>query len=221
MNAQELISPKISPIAPGESSKSALKLMYKYSVDHLPVVEDGKYIGLISCNELLDANDDEKAVGSYDFTTEDAYVEPGLHIFEVVKLAIELDLTLIPVVLLDNHQYLGSITHNSLVRNFANITSINDPGGIFTVRMPIRDYSMSEISQIVETNDARILTSYVVTFPEEGELELTIKVDKPDLTSIISTLERFNYTIKDTHQESVYYDGLKERFESLMKYLDI
>ncbi|NNC96389.1 MAG: CBS domain-containing protein [Chitinophagales bacterium] len=220
MNAQELISSKAEPVSPECSSGDALALMYKYSVDHLPVVDKGKYIGLISCNELIDAEDVLKPVGSFEFTTENAYVDSALHIFEVVKLAIELNLTLIPVVMEEN-EYLGAITLQSLVSNFADIASINDPGGIFTLLMPIRDYSLSEVARIVETNDARILTCYIVTIPDEGMLELTVKVDKSDLTTIISTLERYEYQIKNTFQESVYYDNLKDRFESLMKYLDI
>jgi CBS domain-containing protein len=142
------------------------------------------------------------------------------NIYDVVKLVSRLDLTLIPV-LSQDEQFLGVITLPDLVANFAAIESVHDPGGIIVLELNKNDYVLSEIAHIIETNDAKILSSFITSNPDSTKLELTIKLNKIDLSRIIASFNRYNYVVKATYHESEHDTDLQERFDSFMNYLNI
>jgi hypothetical protein len=81
------------------------------------------------------------------------------------------------------------------------------------------DYSLAQIAQIVESNNARILSSYIMSSPDSTKLEVTLKINKTELTSIIRTFERYDYVISASFQKSQFYDDIQERFDSLLNFL--
>jgi len=85
----------------------------------------------------------------------------------------------------------------------------------------LHDYSLSEISRIVESNDAKILSLYISSHTDSTKLEVTIKINRTDLSAIIQTFNRYNYTIKASFHQSEYVDDLKDRFDSFMSFLNI
>ena len=100
-------------------------------------------------------------------------------------------------------------------------TDILEPGGIIVLEMTVTNYSLTEIARIVETNNSRILSVFTSTKKDNSQMEVTVKVNTPNVQAIIQALQRFNYVVKDSYQEPEFYDDLKDRYDSLMNYLNV
>ena len=116
---------------------------------------------------------------------------------------------------------MGCISLSSLVEKFASMTAVMEPGGILVIELNINDYSLSEISRLIEGNDTKILSLYLASMPDSTKLELTIKTNRSDLSPVIQTLERFKYDIKASYHESTNTEEVKNRFDSFMNYLNM
>jgi CBS domain-containing protein len=139
----------------------------------------------------------------------------------VIGLASRLKLSVIPV-LNDKNHYQGVITTNDLIRYIAGISSMDQHGGIIVLELVERDYSLTQIAQIIESNNVKILSMYITSPPESTKLEVTLKVNTNDLSSVIRTFERYNYEVKTWASMDDSMDNLySERFDLLMKYLNI
>ena len=77
------------------------------------------------------------------------------------------------------------------------------------------------MAQIVESDNAQILSSYVRTFPHSTKIEVTLKVNKVDISAIIATFIRYEYDVKATFNHVDDNDGSKDRYDSLMNYLNL
>ena len=148
------------------------------------------------------------------------YVYDYQHVYDVIHQVFEQKLTLIPVID-EKQKYLGSITLQCLVKYFARLAAVDNPGGIIVLEMGIRDYSLSEIARIVESNDSSILSLYIMTLPDSTRMEVTIKINRMDIGPVIQTFNRYNYNIKASFYENELNESLKVRYDSLMKFLDI
>jgi len=221
MLANELISDVILPLRTSDTGNTALSWMDELRVAHLPIVNNESFLGLVSEKDIYNLNDPDEPLGSYQLSLARPYVFDDQHLFEVIRIMASLDLTLVPV-LDENENYMGCITLSRIVKEFAEAGSIGQPGGIIVLQMNISDYSLHEISRLVESNDAKILSSCMRTYEDTNLIELTLKLDKIDVSNVIQTFQRFNYQVSASFsEENNYEDLLKERFGSLMNYLNI
>ncbi|MCC6251193.1 MAG: CBS domain-containing protein [Bacteroidia bacterium] len=220
MYARELISDDIPPLKTSDTGDRALEWMNEFRVSHLPIVNNIDFLGLISEADILDFNSAKEAIGAHRLNLSRPFVYDYQHTYDVLKVMSSLKLTVIPV-LNDKEQYLGLIHLSSLLQHFAEMASMKESGGLLVLELNLHDYSLSEISRIVESNDAKILSLYVSSSVDSTLLELTIKINRTDLSAIIQTFNRFNYTIKASFHQSEYVDDLKDRFASFMKYINI
>lgn len=220
MTAIQLISGMIPPLKNSDSGLKAIDWMQEFNVQHLAVIEKGIFLGLLSENDILDLSNPDEPIGKHNFSLYKPYVKEGDHIFEVIKIAAQLHLSLIPVVN-DKNQYQGAITLESLITKLAGFSSIEDPGGILVLEMNKNDYSLTEISRIVESNNAQILSSMISSHQNSTKLEVTIKLNISDMKHVISTFERFEYKITASFQESEYFEELKDHYDALMNYLNV
>lgn len=220
MIARDLISDDIPPLRTSDSGSRALKWMDEFKVAHLPIVNKSNFLGLISDADILDMNDPESPIGGHELSLEKPFVTENQHVYDVIKSIDEMSLTLVPV-LDSNGDYLGAISLQSLVKKMANIASINDPGNIVILELNEKDYSMTEIAQIVEGNNTRILSFYITSFPGSTKLEVTLKLNKTDISGVLQSFTRYKYTIKASFKESAYSERLKDRYDELMKFLNI
>jgi CBS domain-containing protein len=220
MRAISLITEDIPPLTHNDTGERALHWMDEFKVSHLPVLKDGNFVGVISESEVLDKMDMDKPLDELFQHLPRPYVNSGDHIYQVLSKVAEFKLSLIPI--LDNDEnYLGCTTVHHLMTLIANTGSIKENGGILVLEMARSDYSMSEIAQIVESNDARILSSYIMTSPDSTNIELTLKLNKIELDRIIRTFERYDYIIKASFQKSNENDDMQFRYDSLMNYLNL
>jgi CBS domain-containing protein len=192
-----------------------------FRVSHLPIVNNQDFLGLISDADIYDMNQPEEPIGNHTLKLFKPFVDGEQHIFEVIGLASRLKLSVIPVLNSKNH-FLGVITTSDLIRHLAGISSMDQPGGIIVLELIERDYSLSQIAQIVESNNVKVLSMYITSPPESTKLEVTLKVNTGDLVSVIRTFERYNYEVKTWVTTNDSMDSFySERFDLLMKYLNI
>jgi CBS domain-containing protein len=220
MIAKNLIVDAVTPLKTSDIGETALMLMDEFKVTHLPIVNNFDFLGLISENDILNYNMLDEPIGNHPLSLNNPYVTEYQHIYDVIKLISLHKLSLIPV--LDfKKKYMGVITMTNLMQQIAKIGAIDNPGAIIILEINSRDYLLSEIAQIIEANDGKALSIYVTSHPDSTKMELTIKLNKTDINSIIQTLNRYNYHIKASYLENDYYDDIKERYESFLAYLNV
>ncbi len=220
MTALELINNEIPPLKHSDSAEKALNWMEEFKVAHLPVLKNGNFVGLVSENDLLDQMEMGKTLDVLFQHLPRPYVLSKDHIYQVLSRLSELKLSLIPV-LSEQEEFLGSITTQQLMQIFAKTGSIREHGGIIVLEMARIDYSLAQIAQIVESNDAKILSSFILSSPDSTNIEVTLKINKMELGRIIRTFERYDYIIKASFQKSSHDDDLKFRYDALMNYLNL
>lgn len=220
MLALELITDQIVPLKISDSGIIGLSLMEEYKTNHLPVVNSNLFFGLISESDIYSYNHFEEAVGAHPIHKSNISVRDNQHIYDVMTIMHENELSLLPVVDDRNH-YVGSILASDLSLRLAEITGVTNPGGIIVLEMNIHDYSLSEIAQIVETNNIKILNSFVNSFKESTRIEVTIKLNTTDIEPVLQTFMRYDYMIKASFTEADLNDNLSDRYDSLMNYLNI
>lgn len=220
MIAEELITNEIPPLKTSDTGLKALGWMEEFKISHLPIVNHTDFLGMVSEEDIINYNAPDEALGSYRLSLAQPYVRNNQHIYEVIKLVADLNLSVIPV--LDaNQKYLGLITLRDLIQNLATLSSIKDPGGIIVLEVNERDYSLSQIAQIVESNDCKILSCYVNTIPDSSQMKVVIKVNRTDLRAVLATFNRYNYVVKGSYMEQGANDDMRDRYDMLMNYLDM
>jgi acetoin utilization protein AcuB len=220
MLAIELIANAISPVHTSDSIQKVMDRMIEFRVRHLPIVNEEQFLGLISEADLAQENDNQVSIGALALSLTNPYVREDQHIYDVIRLFYEQQLTIVPV--LDaKKNYQGLISINSMNEYFAKLTSVTEPGGIIVLEITNKNNSLAHMAQIVESDNAQILSSYVRTFPDSTRIEITLKVNKLDISAIIATFLRYEYDIKATFNHSDDNDNSKDRYDSLMNYLNL
>lgn len=220
MIASLLIKEDILPLNLDDDIEEALGRMSEYNVSHFPVTDNGRFVGVIAEEDIFNLDNYDIKLRNISLHFENNYVNGSQYIFDVLKMASNQKLSIIPVID-ESGQYMGSITQNDIVQFFAESMAVDYPGGVVVLEVSINDYSLTEIANIVETNDAKILSSHIVSKSDSSKIEVIIKVSKIDLGAILQTFERYSYKILDSFQENVDYEELKGNYDSLINYLNI
>lgn len=198
---------------------NALNLMDQYRVGHLPVTENNKFLGLISETTLLGVESILHESDDPQLQLIKVSVAPDDHILDILKVASQFHISVIPVVDKENN-YIGSITLEDLVEKLSQMQGAHQRGGILVLEMRENDYSLQQIARIIEENNAKILSTSVSP-GEDGKIEVNLKLNQPDMNPIVQSFERFGYNVKATYQEPEYTEDLKKRYEELMRFLNI
>jgi acetoin utilization protein AcuB len=220
MIASELISDIVVPLRTSDTVDTAISMMAEFKVSHLPVVNNRSYLALLSEDDLMLDVDLDAPVGSIKLVLPRLMINEHQHVYDVIRMMSEHRLTLLPVVDADEN-YVGIVSLESLAANMSKMAAINQPGSIIVLEMSQNDYSMSEIAQIIESNDAKILSMYLTARTDSTIIEVILKINKLDLNAIIQTFGRYNYTIKASYGQEEDPEDLKDRFDSLMNYLNV
>jgi acetoin utilization protein AcuB len=220
MLAKDLITHDIPPLKTSDTGLKALTWMEEFKVSHLPIVNNQDYLGMISDADVLDMNTPDEAIGSHQLSLLRPYVVESEHIYEVIKIVHKLNLSVVPV-LGKEGVFVGTISLQALVKAFAEMTAVTEPGGVIILEMNYNDYSLSEIAQIVEGNDAKILSCSVTSAKDSSKMELTLKINKTDLSAVLQTFYRYNYEVKASFHQSDFNDEMQDRYDSFMNFLNI
>lgn len=221
MIAQELLSDVVPPIRLTDSGQKALNWMEIFRVSHLPVVDGKRLLGVISDKIIYDLNIIERSIGDYSDHLLSPFVRANQHIFEVIQIVSSQKLSAIPV--LDIYgQYAGVITVLDLAQKFAGLVAVDEPGGVIVLELNSIDYSLSQIAQIIEGNDAKILSFYVSPVSDSKKLTVTLKINLVDLSAIIQTFVRYDYNIVAVYMDnSSIKEIYEDRLDQLMKYMNM
>lgn len=220
MTGIELISEEILPLEHTDTGEMALQWMNDYKVSHLSVLKNESFVGLVSEDDLLNKIELSKSLNDLFDHLPRPYVKGSSHVYEILNIASIDHLTIIPV--LDEHEkYLGSIDARSLLHLLANMCGAKEQGGVIVLEMSETDYSLAQISQIIESENTKIISAFLNSNPLSKKLELTLKINRLELGPIIKALERYDYYVKASFQRDSYHDDLKNRYDELMNYLNI
>jgi acetoin utilization protein AcuB len=218
MLTRDLITNTIPYLHLNDKVFHALQLMNDYHVAHLPIVEEKKFLGIISEEQLLHT-DDQEILQQLPINDGGTAVQANDHFLKAIQVAVQNKLSIVPVI--EENELLGIVTYNDLLRNASDFMSLDQPGGLIVIELESKDYSFAELSRIVESNDAQITQLNTFTDPETGIMQLTIRVSKLEISDIISTLQRYEYNVKYYFGEELYQNELRTNYDNLMNYLKI
>ena len=220
MLTKELQSQSLPYLHLHDKVYQALQMMNDNHVTHLPIVEGEKYIGIISEEDLLQVDDDHAELETMQQSFGNASVKTNDHFLKTIQVAAENGLSVVPVVTNDN-ELIGAVVYNDLLKYASEFMSLNEPGGLIVLEMEGHQYSFNEISRLVETNDAQITQLNTSNDPETGMMEVTLRINKPEVSDIVATFQRYDYNVKYFFGEELYANELKSNYDNLMNYLKI
>lgn len=198
----------------------ALQLMNDNHVTHLPIVEGDKYIGIVSEDDLLQSENDHAELNTLQQSFGSTSIKGDEHFLKAIRIAGENALSVLPVVEEEN-EITGVVIYSDLLKHAAEFMSLNEPGGLIVLEMDNKQYSFNEISRLVETNDAQIVQLNTSIDPRTGIMQVTIKVNKPEIAAIVATFQRYEYDVKYYAGEELYENELRNNYDNLMNYLKI
>lgn len=197
----------------------ALQLMDEYDVQHLPVLSEDHYVGLIAKSDLLDVDELQTIA-----TMQDQFVSLSIkgeaHFSVALKVAADREVSLVPVIN-EQIELLGVITLSNLIQQLSRFVGNEDKGGLIVLEISKRNYSFGEISRLVETNDALITQCNTFTEPESGLIIITLKVNKIEVSAIVATFQRYDYAVRYYFGEESYTNELKDNYNHLLAYLNV
>ena len=216
---KEIISDAIPSLNLTDTVFQALDLMADFHITHLPVVNEDKLAGLINEDDLLNVSG-EDLLSTMENNLSKINVHANGHFIEAVQRINEFNLTVVPVV--DNESgYVGAISATDLLKQLGKFVGANDPGGIIVLEMEKVNFSFSEISKLVETNDAQITQLNSFSDIQTGFFYITLKINKFEIADIVATFQRYDYVVKYYFGEELYQNELRDNYDHLMNYLGI
>ncbi len=226
MTIDTLVATSIPALKPNDSVEHALGLLLEHSVFHMPVVDDnGMLIGSISEDQLLGAPGPDAEVGrllqEQPATQRPISVLPGTHVFDVTKLLVEHQLTVVPVAEEDGH-YSGLVRRHDIFDQFARMLSTQERGAILALELDPRDYSLSQLVYTIENNGVKILS--IASEPPDSETDMirvTIKLNTTDAARVRHMLEHYGYHVVASFSEEETDEDLQLRVEEFMRYLEV
>jgi CBS domain-containing protein len=198
----------------------ALELMNENHVEHLPIVDGDKYIGMISEDDLSQAENDHSTLEQFKQSIFNPSVKEHEHVLKAIQVAVQNGLTVVPIVG-EETELIGVVTYPDLLRYSSEFMSLNEPGGLIVLEIESKNYSFNEISRLVEGNDAQIKQLNTSVDPETGLMEVTIKINKTEISDIVSTFQRHEYNVKYYFGEELFENELRTNYDNLMNYLKI
>ncbi|MCC7400982.1 MAG: CBS domain-containing protein [Chitinophagaceae bacterium] len=198
----------------------ALQLMNENHVTHLPIVEAGKYIGIISEEDLLQSENDHAELGTLRQSFSSISVKGDEHFLKAIRIAGENALSVLPVVDEEN-EITGVVIYSDLLKHAAEFMSLTEPGGVIVLEIESKQYSFNEISKLVEANDAQIVQLNTTTNPQSGVMQVTIKVNKHDISALVATFQRYEFEVIYFSGEEHFENELRNNYDNLMNYLNI
>jgi len=220
MTAKQLVT-ELAPLVLADRYDFALTRMMEEHLPQLPVTDGDAYLGLVTERELQSLEDPAQPLGNSGIIQRDVCIGEYLHLFDVVRMFSVRNLNILPVVD-ESNRYLGVIRPADALRSFAATTGADIPASIIVLEIENKNYNLSEILRVVESNDSKILGLF--TMPRSGEetIEVTLRVSRKEIGPLLQAFFRLNYHVRASWSpEDSFHEVLKDRFDALMNYLNI
>lgn len=220
MTAEEIIDSSVPYVTTKYTLSRVLSFMDTFKISHMPVLEGDKYIGLVSEDEIYDRDSFEEPVSGMGVLPA-PHVLSSQHIFDALAVAVRFNIPVVPVIDAD-HKYLGSISLQTLMSSMAKITNVEAKGAVLILEMGVHDYSLSEIARIVESENGRILASYVTEYEDSTKIDVTIVLNQTEISPVVKSLERYGYKVNAFFSGvNMMDDFYRDRYDLLMNYMKI
>ncbi len=220
MLTRDLMTQSLPQLHLNDKVYQALQFMNDNHVTHLPITNGEKFIGTISEEDLRQTDNDHTQLHELEQSFFPTAVKEEEHFLKAVQIATENGLSVMPVINEEN-ELTGTIAYSDLLRYASEFMSLKEPGGLIVLEIPSNQYSFNEISKLVETNDAQITQLNTTNDPESGMMQVTIRINKPEISDIIATFQRYEYNVKYFFGEEQYANELRSNYDNLMNYLKI
>ncbi|MBK8873110.1 MAG: CBS domain-containing protein [Bacteroidetes bacterium] len=218
MLIRNLIKDLIPPLKTTDTARQALRWMAEFRHSNLPVIGRTGYMGLVYETDLQKLENLDVPLHSLSIPFNRLFVNEYQHIFDAIKFAANNDFSIIPV-LNDKDQYIGLVTIFDIIHALAEANSVQNPGGIVVLEVDRKDYSLGEISRIAESEGAQILSASAIVTADPDRIEVTLKINRIDLTRILAGFYRHNYDVKASYHQSEFQQDLQSRYDAFMNYL--
>lgn len=219
MTAKDFLSDKVPVLHPAVPASEALSCMEEFRLCFLPVTDGDIYLGTICEKSLHDFADMQRPIGREGLSF--PFVREHSHVFDALGRMVQLSLDMLPVIESDN-RYVGAIDRETLLAKLSVMCDVGRPGAVIGLEMFPEDYFLSELSRLVEDNNAKVVN--LLTYPQghKGKLRISLKIDREDATPLLRSLERFGYTVVFCfQQEGVIDESFRQRLKELMFYLEM
>jgi CBS-domain-containing membrane protein len=220
MLTSDLINHNIPQLQLKDSIGKAKMLMNDFKLTHLPVVKEKKLIGLISEDDLLDLDEDQAPLENIRDLISLIFIPDDVHFMNAVSFCNQHETNVLPVI--DKHtDFIGVITAIDLLKALGDFAGANEIGGLIILELEPIHFSISEISRIVESNNATVLHLNSTIHPQTGIMQVTIHLNKKELDAVVATFERYEYKVIHAFGEKRFEDNSLYNYKNLMNYLDL
>ena len=219
MNINDFIFNEIRELHLDHTVDTAQELCRELPITHVPVIKNGKLVGCLPSSDIQTIDHKDGLLKDYDYLLDHFYTSEKANLLDLVSLFAENDSNLIPVLDKDLN-YIGYYELGDILNVFADSPFLHLDSETLVVEKNNTDYSMSEISQIVESNKGKLLGIYI-SFENQVTIQVTLKISTDIINEIIQTFRRYDYTVVTQHEDDSYLEELKDRARYLRKYLNM
>ncbi|AXG69546.1 hypothetical protein KORDIASMS9_01769 [Kordia sp. SMS9] len=218
MNIAQFILNDVAPLAINDAVKEAQLVFNQLTFSHIPITENGVYLG---CLSETDAHcfEADKSINEFRYALEQFFVRKQTNWIDVLEAFAQNSSNIMPI-LNEKNDYIGYYELNDIIHVFNDTPFLHELGSVLIVEKGVKDYSFSEICQIVESNNGRLLGAFI-SKAEQDVVQVTMKLNNASLNDIVQSFRRYSYNIVSEFAEDTYIKSLKERSEYLNKYLNI
>ncbi|MFD1768991.1 CBS domain-containing protein [Sphingobacterium suaedae] len=216
----EILAKNYFEVKSNDSIGFSLDKMNELHTTQLPVVNGKDFLGLIAEDHLLASHDEDLQLSSLMVSLRFVYLYEYQHAYDALQYMSAHQLDVLPILDKENY-YLGVVTLRDLLSSINETMSNREPGAIIVLELGKNDVSFSHIAHIFESENVRILHAAVRDVPNTTKIEMTIKVDKQNISTVVASLWRFDYVVKATFNDGSQDSDIKERYDILMNYLNL
>lgn len=218
-NCSQLADQQIKTVEIHNLVSSAIDIIEQYDLRHLPVLDEKQFIGLISSDDLFDA-EPETSIISLERYFIKAFVRVNDHFSLALRTRSKFNIDFIPVVN-EKLEYEGSIGADRLLDEISKMTGVAESSSLLVLEISRIDYALGEINRLVESNDAMIMHVNTIQDPMSDFLQVVLRINKEDISDIIATFQRHEYTALYYFGEESYTNELQSNLNHLLNYLNI
>ncbi len=219
MLATDLTVENFPFIKTSDTGNRALDIMENLLINHIVAVDEKKLIGIVAMDDIYNFDLFDTKVENFKIPFIRAYVRENQHFFDVVKTMHIFDISVVPVID-KNENYLGTITQQAIINTLANTLSLRENGFIVQLKISPNDYSATEIANIIEKNDGKLISLFIDD--KINGFTVFIKIQTTDIQSIMQSFEHFKYNATLLNIENNEYENLyKDRLDNLLNFLNI
>lgn len=203
-----------------DSSIETVKDFFKdLPFSHFPIVEKGKFIGMLAQNDIIHFTKEKRYLSELKYFFQYYKTDVVDSCIDLIQLFAQYNTDILPIVN-EKNEYFGYFELDEIIRLFYDSPFFKEASTTLVVEKETNNYSMSEIAQIIESNNLALLGMYISNL-DENQSQITLRVDAEDVNEVIQSLRRYDYKVVSNNKDDLLIEQLKNRSEYLHKYLDI